>query len=89
MIPPWIAKLLEQAKADSWTGTIAIVFRGGEARHAKREDVLYPPEVTPVKGAVLKPVCPNGCGPMSDQDYGNLYVCTKCGTKRTRSQLRA
>lgn len=84
MTPQWVLDLLERAEANSVTGFITINMRSGAYRDVKVEETYFPP---PSAGSTL-PMCPKGCGPMTETDGGAMYVC-RCGTKRTRAQLLA
>lgn len=85
MIPAWVLKLLEQAAADAWTGTIAISYRGGAPHHAKREEIVHAP-AEPRDASRDAYRCPVDGQPMQSADYGNLWIC-RCGVKRTLAQI--
>lgn len=86
---PWVATHHDRAEADGLTGVIQTFYKNGVPQRVEREEVFFPPpEPVPAKSMLPHPVCPNGCGPMSEHDYGNVYKC-HCGAKRTRAQVLA
>lgn len=85
--PDWVEALMAQARADVWTGELRIIYHSGHIKHAKRMDLVLPPDAR--NGGLRRVACPNGCGPMQAHDVGTLYLCPKCGTKRTLAQVKA
>ena len=66
------------------TGHLILNFKDGHLKdfeHHHREFLPQEPEAPSGRPC---PVCGE---PMEEADYGNLFRC-KCGTKRTRSQLK-
>lgn len=78
--PAWVLALLGRAQRDKLTGFLTVSFRHGDIRHVKVEQVHF----APAAGAEQ---CPRGCGPMEAHDYGQMFRCPACGTKRTLAQL--
>lgn len=85
---PWVATHHDRAEADGLTGVIQTFYKNGVPQRVEREEVFFPP-AEPMAAKSLTPLCPNGCGPMGEFDYGNIYKCGKCGAKRTRAQVLA
>ena len=79
-VPAWVLKLHAEARRQKFVGWLSFNYRAGDARHAKREDVLFPPQEP------TTPMCPRGCGPMESRDGGTLFTC-ECGAKRTAAQV--
>jgi hypothetical protein len=81
--PPWVAAEVSRWLRECRSGTLTLVFRHGQIRHLKRDDLVFAPAPERASGHA----CP-ACGEaMAARDYGNLWEC-RCGVKRTRAQIQ-